>query len=298
MYNLQLDILITVADCGSFTKAAQLLYISPTAVMKQINALEQRLDMQIFIRSPRGIKLTKAGVSLYNDAKKIIAQSAEALTRAKQIANNQPHTIRIGTSLMNPCHPLMDLWRKTSQKYANFKLRLVPFDDSSHSILHTLDALGRDFDLFIGACDSKEWFKRSNFYPLGTYKICCAIPRTHRLASKKLLSVEDLHGERLMMSKRGDSKILDNLRSYLEQKHPKIKLIDTPFFYDANILNQCEQEENLLLTLDCWQDIHAFLNTVPIAWNFTMPYGILYAKNPSPDVIQFMQILKNLLAKK
>lgn len=41
MYNNLLTTLIAVADCGSFTKAAERLYISPTAVMKQINALEK-----------------------------------------------------------------------------------------------------------------------------------------------------------------------------------------------------------------------------------------------------------------
>lgn len=38
MYNPALDTFICVADCGSFTKASERLYISPTAVMKQINS--------------------------------------------------------------------------------------------------------------------------------------------------------------------------------------------------------------------------------------------------------------------
>ena len=37
MYNNQLETLIKAADCGSFSKAAEKLYISPTAVMKQID---------------------------------------------------------------------------------------------------------------------------------------------------------------------------------------------------------------------------------------------------------------------
>ena len=43
MYNHMLDTFLAVADCGSFTKAAAHLYISPTAVMKQMNALENHL---------------------------------------------------------------------------------------------------------------------------------------------------------------------------------------------------------------------------------------------------------------
>ena len=44
MYNHLLDTFIAVADCGSFTKAAGKLFISPTAVMKQMNALEAELQ--------------------------------------------------------------------------------------------------------------------------------------------------------------------------------------------------------------------------------------------------------------
>lgn len=40
MYNPLLTAFVCAADCGSFTKAAEKLYLSPTAVMKQINTLE------------------------------------------------------------------------------------------------------------------------------------------------------------------------------------------------------------------------------------------------------------------
>lgn len=43
MYNPQLETFIKVADAGSFNKAADELYITPTAVIKQINSLENHL---------------------------------------------------------------------------------------------------------------------------------------------------------------------------------------------------------------------------------------------------------------
>ena len=57
MYNPQLETFLKVADCGSFNKAAEELYISPTAVVKQINLLESSLDLQLFTRTHRGILL-------------------------------------------------------------------------------------------------------------------------------------------------------------------------------------------------------------------------------------------------
>ena len=54
MFDGRLETFIKVAECGSFTKAAEVLYITATAVMKQINALEGQLalfaDQRLFRR--------------------------------------------------------------------------------------------------------------------------------------------------------------------------------------------------------------------------------------------------------
>ncbi|WP_347563672.1 LysR family transcriptional regulator [Pseudoflavonifractor sp. 524-17] len=95
MYNHQLDTFICVADAGSFSKAAEILYVSSTAVMKQINLLEDALDVQLFVRTPRGLSLTDAGKSYYQDAK-------DAQTRARNAMQGNDKVIRIGVSPMTP----------------------------------------------------------------------------------------------------------------------------------------------------------------------------------------------------
>ena len=54
MYNPLLDTFLAVIDCGSFTKAAEKLFISPTAVMKQMNSLEEHLNLKLIERTPAG----------------------------------------------------------------------------------------------------------------------------------------------------------------------------------------------------------------------------------------------------
>lgn len=68
MYNPQLDTFICVVEAGSFSKAAEELYISAPAVIKQINSLENSLNLQLFERTHRGLIITEAGKSLYQDA--------------------------------------------------------------------------------------------------------------------------------------------------------------------------------------------------------------------------------------
>lgn len=72
MFNPQLETFSVVAGCGSFTKAAEILFISPPAVMKQINALEERLGVALFARTNRGLQLTEAGKGFLQDARYII----------------------------------------------------------------------------------------------------------------------------------------------------------------------------------------------------------------------------------
>ncbi len=68
MYNSQLNTFLVVARVHSFNKAADKLFISPPAVVKQINALEQKLHLTLFQRTHQGLILTKSGESLYRDA--------------------------------------------------------------------------------------------------------------------------------------------------------------------------------------------------------------------------------------
>ena len=84
MFNPQLKTFVTVADCGSFNKAAEELYISPPSVMKQLNALEKHLDLKLLDRTNQGIRLTAAGRVIYRYAKEFFDRSEQALAEARK----------------------------------------------------------------------------------------------------------------------------------------------------------------------------------------------------------------------
>lgn len=295
MYNSLLDTFLCVADCGSFTKASERLYISSTSVMNQINALENHLEIKLFKRTPRGIILTEAGKSVYGDAKQMIAFSREAVKRAHRLAKEDQFTIRVGTSLLFPCRALINLWYLVSAKYPHFKLKIVPYEDNNNQEPSITQMLGGKIDFMVGPCGSARWLSQFNFFQLGTFKICCAVPRSHPLASKSILEPEDFLGERLMLVKEGDSEVIDRIRSYLLTNYTGVQLIDTPFYYDAEVFNRCEQEGNLLLSLEEWADVHPLLNTLPVSWDYRMPYGLIYAGNPPQGVLQFVEAVKEVV---
>jgi DNA-binding transcriptional LysR family regulator len=289
MYNSLLDTFITVADCGSFTKAAQRLYISSTAVMKQINALESHLDLKLTQRTSTGIRLTPAGEVIYKDAKFMIDYSKKSVASAKATVLDYNTTFCVGTSLLNPAKPFMDLWYKVNGDFPDYKLHLVQFEDNHEGILSEIGQLGKKFDFLIGVCDSRAWLSLCNFLPLGRYKKMIAVPREHRLAKKNRINLEDLYGETLMMVKKGDSGVNDFIRNDLEQNHPKIHIEDTPQFYDLSVFNRCAESGNVLLTIECWKDVHPMLVSIPVNWEYSIPYGLLYSLNAPDDVLRFVR---------
>ncbi len=294
MYNPMLDTFIAAADLGSFTKAAQKLYISPTAVMKQINALESHLDIKLTERMSSGIKLTKAGEAIYSSAKFIIDYSGKAVAEAKARSIDCDTTFCVGTSLLNPAKPFMDIWYRVNHEFTEYKLHLVPFEDNHEGILSEIEMLGRKFDFLIGVCDSRAWLSRCNFLHLGRYKKMIAVSGEHRLAKKSIVYLNDLYGETLMMVRQGDSGVNDLLRSDLEKNHPLIKIEDTPQFYDISVFNRSAETGKVLLTIECWQDVHPALVTIPVNWDYSIPYGLLYSLNASCDVQRFVDTVKRV----
>lgn len=157
MYNPLLDTFIVVVDCGSFTKASEVLYISPTAVMKQMNSLENHIKLKLIERTPNGIYLTEAGKIIYQDAKFLIDYSKKSISNAKATLYANEMTFCVGTSLLNPAKPFMDIWYIVNKDFPKYKLHLVPFEDNHNGILSEIEKLGEKFDFLIGVCDSKEW---------------------------------------------------------------------------------------------------------------------------------------------
>lgn len=294
MYNPLLDTFIVVVDCGSFTKASEVLYISPTAVMKQMNSLENHIKLKLIERTPNGIYLTEAGKIIYQDAKFLIDYSKKCISNAKAALYANEMTFCVGTSLLNPAKPFMDIWYIVNKDFPKYKLHLVPFEDNHNGILSEIEKLGEKFDFLIGVCDSKEWLSRCNFLQLGYYKKMIAVSREHHLAEKKCIDIKDLYGETLMMVQRGDSGTNDTIRNNLENNHAKIHIEDTPLFYDLSVFNRCAETGNVLLTIECWKDVHPGLISIPVNWDYSIPYGLLYSSTAPEDVLKFVETVRNI----
>lgn len=296
MYNPQLKVFVAVADCGSFTKAAESLFITPPAVMKQIKALEKHLELKLLERTPQGVRLTPAGEVIYKDAKFLFDYSRTSIENARSAMERSEHMFCVGTSLLNPAKPFMDLWYEASREFSDYRLHIVPFEDDHDGIVSEIAQLGTKFDFLVGVCDSRTWLERCNMLQTGRCRKMCAVSREHRLAEKECLEISDLYGETLMMVAEGDSGVNDFIRNDLRRNHPQITIEDTPHFYDISVFNRCAETQNVLLTLECWKDVHPALVTIPVNWDYSIPYGLMYALDPPEDVLRFVKTVEKLIS--
>ena len=295
MYNHQLDTFIQVADVGSFSKAAEAMFISSTAVMKQINLLESSLEVQLFNRTPRGLTLTNAGKSYYQDAKYMIQYAKDARIRARNAMQDNESVIRIGTSLMTPSQFLLDLWPQVHEIHPELKFQMVNFDNTPENAREILGNLGRNIDLVAGIFDETMLNLRAcDALELMRVPICCAVSIYHPLAQKKTLTVEDLYGQRLMLMKRNWSKYVDQLRDELWEQHPEIQIIDFSF-YNLEVFNQCEHENALLMAVPQWEGVHPLLKILPVEWNHSIPFGLLHSPTPSPTVKKLIRTVAQVM---
>ena len=293
MLSQHMRIFLRVAECGSFTKASLFEHMTPVAVMKHINAMEYRLGLTLFERSSRGVRLTSAGQSLCEDGLRMQKAEEGALARARAAQERDERTIRVGSSMLNPCTRIMDMVADNRELFSDFRFRVVPFDDNREKILSLISGLGENIDILVGVFNSKRMQEQASYLVLGSYRLTVSLSKNHRLAGRERIELSDLAGERLMMVRLGDTESLDRFAEMLKESHPDITIEETDY-YDVETFNMCEQRECVLLTLEAWKDVHPNLVTIPLVTDCVIPYGILYAKRPSPQVAGFMARLAPL----
>ena len=92
----QIEYFITVADTLNFTKAAEILYVSQSAITKQILSLEEELGVKLLNRTKKEVTLTSAGDIFLNQAYHILSKINETKKIMKSVSLNESSFLRIG----------------------------------------------------------------------------------------------------------------------------------------------------------------------------------------------------------
>ena len=84
---------VAIADAGSLTAAAAAISIAQPALTRQLRELEADLGVQLLHRTPRGVLLTQAGVTLYESAQRMLAEASRVREHLARRQDNSSATV-------------------------------------------------------------------------------------------------------------------------------------------------------------------------------------------------------------
>lgn len=294
MYNPQIKTFITVADAGSFNRAAELLFISSTAVIKQINLLENHIEVQLFNRSHKGLTLTPAGRVFYKDAKQFISIGDTMIRRVRELQQGISDVIRIGSSPITPVDILTSLATKLQDSGIQFQI--IPFENNPENAKQILDNLGKNIDVVMGIFEdvTKEFYRKIQTLTVDRLTVKLLMASTDILVNKSKIDWNDFKNRRVYILESKWTTIFDEVAHSIQIHEPETKIVRFPFL-DTNIFNKCLQDNGIMVGFSIWNKVHPFIVVKDMDWSFTINYGVLYSKVPSEPVNTFIKIVKQEL---
>lgn len=291
MVNQQLKTFTIVAESGSFSKASEQLFISPNAVARQINVLEQRLQLKLFERTRQGLKLTSEGAFLYGETKKMLGKSEEILNNIRRMSSLENSVIRVGTSPMHPHTILQSRWRLVADQAPEITLQIEPYSDNFIEFQELLSHLGDSIDVIPRLYKEQFYKDKCNTLHLADQPVRIGVPIYHQLAWKPCLGRKDLNGQTILLVKSEKSPVLrqikqDILSHCAGARIEEIDILNYPVF------NRAVNENKLVVTVNSLQDVHPMIRTIPVGWKHSLQSGLLYPLNPSPVVQKFIHLLE------
>ncbi len=179
---------VAVGEEQHYGRGAQRLRVAQPALSRQIQDLEDELGFKLFERLPRGVKISAAGKSFLEDARRILQQVNEATTRARRVARGQSGTLRVGFTENASWHGVVpESFRKFRQGQPDAELQVNPLTS-----LEQVEAIrsGRLDAGFVFNMPKTD--RELEQVPVASHNIALAAPKGHPLQKLKKLRLRDL----------------------------------------------------------------------------------------------------------
>ena len=221
MNTKQIEYFLAVAEELSFTRAAEKMYVSQTAVTQQIQALEDQIGVKLLRRTKKKVELTSAGQSFQMEGQRILDQLETAIAHARDASEGMAGSLEIGFAnyagniLGDGLHAFRD-------KYPNIKMHFKAYNPS---VLLDRLRIG-ELDLIFSPVFDPSVYEGCAMQRVAEISLQAILPSNHPLTGKPYLTRMDLLQERLILACTPDSKIGEDtmiIDSFLQTGHnPKI----------------------------------------------------------------------------
>ena len=274
----------TIAECGSFSKAADILYVTRSALVQQIKAVEEELGFKILERSPKGVRLTDAGEIIATDGERLLGDYLQMIQKCRSVAKANSESITFGIMPNLKSIAMLALCREYRREYPEAKITFKEFSPSDFFTAFT----SREFDL---CSEYMQCYHMPSddirFLALSPTKHCLEVAPDDELANLSTITFRDLRGRKLMLYRRGITKCDDELRDYLERHEPEIELIDIDS-YDSSLTIRAELEQAVVISYAGYETSFGHFVAVPLEWDQPIELGIGYHRNCNAAVKNFL----------
>ena len=210
----QLKHFLKVGEMGSITAAAKALGLTQPALSRQIKALEDDLGTPLLERGAHSVALTPAGELLVQESRKLLTFSDGLVEKVRVAGMGEPLRIGYAPSLVG------DFLAVAIQRFTeSFPRVRVSLSDCSSAEMSSGLTAGR-LDLILAPPEIHS-AASINWQTLAEYGWRLVMPLSHPLGKKKLVSLKDLSGERLLL--------------YNREHYPEYWDCVTRFFRDRNL---------------------------------------------------------------
>ena len=124
----ELNYVVTVANEGSISRAAEKLFMSQSSLSQAIRVLEQDLGTSVFVRTTRGVRPTAAGDAFISHAKQILQQYRAACSEAADIENLNGGTMIFGISTYRGTYLLPPVLKRFRTLYPKVHVEICEMD--------------------------------------------------------------------------------------------------------------------------------------------------------------------------
>ncbi len=282
MYNKQLKTFLTVAECQSFHRAAEVLYISASAVIQQINNLERDLSVQLFLRNRRGLQLTEAGEFLVKEAEEYIRQGERIRSRLLEIETQKP-VIRVGTSLDEKSTLLYALWLLFTPQNKKYDVRLV-FSDTGFQY-------NRQAELIESIRDDAPWQEGWDFLEVLQIPWALAVGRGHALRGKTHITQEEMRQYPILLIDRS----VKGPDSAIQKKLTELDIsYEVRAGWTAELVWECTYQGKMMLVPSSLGELLFNMEMIPCDLDLTLPYGFFSRKDAGTPTREFVEFIRNL----
>ena len=193
----RLEIFAKVAELGSFSRAAEALFLTQPTISEHIRALEDELGVQLLDRLGRGATPTRAGELMLGYARRMLALSREARQALDQFQGRLSGQLVVGGSTIPGEYVLPSLLGPFKAKYPDISTSLLIGD--SRQVSAWVDD-GRAEVGVVGARPSLRTLVSRELMP---DELVVVLPSEHPLAGRKSITLADLKREPLIVREQG-----------------------------------------------------------------------------------------------